>query len=242
MHPHMVTLSPLQKLVVRGLQSLLLRLPRLSETRSISSRVLAFLKVWNYMARAKVSGDYLEFGVFEGVSFELALRSAAKFFPKGEARSPRFFAFDSFAGLPAPDAGKDSDAFDAGEYSAPRALFEKNIARAARGWEVHTVPGFYDESLRPELRARLGMKRAAFVNIDCDIYPSTIAALRFVGPLVATGTVLYFDDWFYSSGDMQLGEPRACHDWLAENPDIELVDFGVVGVLGKLFIVNRRAP
>ena len=38
---------------------------------------------------------------------------------------------------------------------------------------------------------------------------------------------------------MRLGEAGACMDWLERNPDIKLVDFGEVGIMGKLFLVNR---
>ena len=66
-------------------------------------------------------------------------------------------------------------------------------------------------------------------------------ALRFTTPLLQTGTVLYFDDWYFSGGDLALGEAGACHDWLKENCGIHLVDFGDVGIMSKMFIVNRNA-
>ena len=37
---------------------------------------------------------------------------------------------------------------------------------------------------------------------------------------------------------MRLGEAGACAEWLAANPDIKLIDYGNVGVMGKMFIVN----
>jgi hypothetical protein len=37
---------------------------------------------------------------------------------------------------------------------------------------------------------------------------------------------------------MTMGEPGACGDWLKENPHIHLVDYGNVGIMAKLFIVN----
>jgi O-methyltransferase len=221
------------------LQRFILLVPWVSDICSAGDKVLAFSRAWQYLEIAKVRGDYLEFGVFRGTSFDLSLRSAAKFVRKGTENAPRFFAFDSFEGLPEPDPERDGDVFSKGEYSNTVDTFRKNTRRASRGWDVRIVPGFFDESLSDETIAEHDLVAAAFVNIDCDIYSSTLTALEFVTPLVRTGTVIFFDDWYASGGNMKLGEPGACEDWLEKNPDIELIDFGQIAIMGKLFIVNR---
>jgi hypothetical protein len=63
-------------------------------------------------------------------------------------------------------------------------------------------------------------------------------ALEFIAPLLQTGTFLYFDNWFIDNGDMSKGEARACHDWLIAHPEFTVVDYGNVGMFGKMFIVN----
>ncbi|MFQ5672440.1 MAG: TylF/MycF/NovP-related O-methyltransferase [Nitrospinales bacterium] len=222
------------------LQRALVGLPYLSEARWVSEKVLLFLRIWHYLSINKIPGDYLEFGVFEGKSFKLSMRSAARFYAKGSPAAPRFFAFDSFAGLPEPDAGKDHAPVVAkGYFSSGEETFRRNIRSAARGWEVRVVPGFYETSLHAGVIAEHRLSKAAFVNIDCDIYSSTLDVLRFVTPLLRNGTALFFDDWFYSGGNMELGEARACMEWLKENPDLTLVDFGMGAIGGKVFIVNR---
>lgn len=222
------------------LQRVLVGLPYLSETRWVSEKVLLFLRIWHYLSINKIPGDYLEFGVFEGKSFKLSMRSAARFYAKGSGTAPRFFAFDSFSGLPEPDADKDHAPVVAkGYFSSGMKTFENNIRAAAQGWDTQIVPGFYETSLTPEVVTKHNLSKAAFVNIDCDIYPSTLQALRFVTPFLQNGTVLFFDDWFYSGGNMEMGEARACMEWLKENPDLTLVDFGMGAIGGKVFIVNR---
>ena len=185
----------------------------------------------------RIPGDYLEFGVFEGLSFDLALRSASKYF-KQKQSSPRFFAFDSFLGLPLPDAKYDSDFFREGAYSTTQKKFKERISRAARKFDVVIIPGFFKETLTSELVAKHKMTAASFINIDCDLYDSTITVLRFVTPLLQSGTVLYFDDWFFSKGAQTVGEVGACNAWLREQPQISLVEYGRVGTTGKLFLVN----
>ena len=230
--------SPIKRWFLRLFENYVLSFPFLSEHRLAKDLIYEFLRVWHYLSRANIRGDYLEFGVYEGASFNLSMRSAEKFFPKGSPDSPRFFAFDSFQGLPAIHPERDSAVYGQGQYEAGLDTFKKNIKKASRGWEIVTVPGFFDSSLTPQLLQEHKLRQAAFVNIDCDLYGSTLTALRFVTPLLRTGSVLYFDDWFFSSGDMRLGEPGACSDWLRENPSIRLVEFGNVAIMGKLFIVN----
>jgi hypothetical protein len=221
-------------------QDLLLSIPKLPELSIGNSKVLAFLRAWHYLHGAGVRGDYLEFGVFEGLGFRLAMNTARKVLPRDVPDAPRFFAFDSFQGLPEADERRDARVFEAGDYRTTRSAFERHTRRAARHWQTVVVEGFFSESLRPGLYQQHGLRRAAFVTIDCDLYPSTRDALRFAAPLLQTGTVLYFDDWYTSSGDMRLGEAGACADWLAAEPQLELVDYGDVGIMGKLFIANRK--
>jgi hypothetical protein len=79
----------------------------------------------SFIAWNQVEGDYLEFGVFEGASY---------------AAKPRFFAFDSFAGLPDGEADRHAD-YGAGAYACSQSQFHANIA--AKGVDmarVVTVP------------------------------------------------------------------------------------------------------
>lgn len=220
-------------------QRAVLRIPALSELRLANDKIMEFLRVWHYLARAKVTGDYLEFGVLDGMGFELSLSAAAKFFERRAPNGPRFFAFDSFEGLPDVHGTKDSKSvFRKGQYASPLARFQRNVARAAAGFDVRIVQGFFRESLTPALASEIGRHGAAFVHIDCDLYSSTIEALNFCTPLVKTGTIIYFDDWYLSEGDLSLGEAQACSEWVAANPHIKLIDFGDVGIMGKMFLVN----
>jgi len=223
-------------------QSLLLAKPFSAELALVSEKTRSFVRAWHYLSRAGVTGDYLEFGVYEGTGFRLSLRACAKFFRPDGDDSPAFFAFDSFEGLPEANKNMDSDVWTKGEYKAARRLFENRIRGVAKGRRIGIVSGLFNESLKDgeKVIREQGIKRAAFVNVDCDLYESTVDVLKFITPLVQTGTVLYFDDWYFSGGDMQKGEARATYEWLETNREIELVDWGDVAVMGKMFLVNRH--
>ncbi len=220
-------------------QFVLACIPKLSFINWGTSKALAFLRAWNYLLWAKVSGDYLEFGVFTGTSFKLALRMASHFHKKPSPDSPRFFAFDSFQGLTKPHLGKDGLCWGEGQYKCTEEIFKRNIRWAEMGWKVEVIPGVFETSLKPELLTTLGLKKAAFINIDCDLYSPTLSALRFCVPILQPGTIIYFDDWF-SSGDMSKGEPRACKEWLKEFPQFQLIEFESIPINGKMFIVNYK--
>ena len=82
------------------------------------------------------------------------------------------------------------------------------------------------------------MSVPSFVNVDCDLYESTVPVLEFITPLLQTGTIVYFDDWFSYRGSMAHGEARAAREWLTRHPDIQLVEYRNVGITGKMFVTN----
>ena len=67
--------------------------------------------------------------------------------------------------------------------------------------QLSLVPGFYDKSLLPDLASRMGMRPAAYVDIDCDLYGSTKSALEWMlaSRLIVPGTLIGYDDWWTTS-------------------------------------------
>jgi hypothetical protein len=125
----------------------------------------------------------------------------------------RFFAFDSFEGLPSAEGG----IFRQGDFACAKDTFLAIIAQAGVDVSrVRTVEGFFDKSLTDEVKVQHELRRAAVVHNDCDLYTSTTQVLRFVEDLVDIGTVLIFDDWHTYArrgrGDDH-GEQRAFAEW-----------------------------
>lgn len=218
-----------------------------------------FWKAGMILAAEKVEGDYLEFGVFTGRSMAQAYHVLRDRYAVQarvhEGRTPedaaavarlwagmRFFAFDSFAGLPtlaATDAGTDD--FQAGMYACSEPQFLANLAAAGVPRErVVTVPGWYDDSCVPATRERLGMRAAALVHIDCDLYSSALTALRFVAPLLQDGTVIAFDDWYSYKGHPARGEMGAFAQFQAEHPAWVFTEYQKEGAWRNSFLANRR--
>ena len=209
---------------------------------------MAFM-TWN-----QVEGNYLEFGVWKGRSFaaayhaqmynrgrHLALAYDTPEYRRWKENRPRFFAFDSFEGLPGGPGERHVD-YHEGSYQCPEDRFRTNLVAAGVDLkDVVTVPGYYDKSLNAETKDRYGLRKAAVVMIDCDLYESTVPVLDFITDLVGQGTILIFDDWFRFRGSPECGEQRACREWLAKNPQIELIEYWREGPQAVSFLVNMKS-
>ena len=204
------------------------------------TRPLTYLELAAAFKHAqKIEGDYCEFGVYTGRSFVHAYKVLTR---QERTQTARFFAFDSFEGLPEPgEADSVYTAFAKGGLAATKAEFEANLARhhvdAAR---VEIIAGWFDRTLTPELAARIGPERIATVMIDCDLYVSTVPVLNFLTDLLADGAVLIFDDWHLYRAHPELGVQKAFFEWKAQHPHLHFADLGPLpGSFQKAFIVSR---
>jgi hypothetical protein len=207
-----------------------------------------------FIAANQVEGDYLEFGVWRGYSFVTAYHSVLSArddhyglglttpeYLAWKRQRPRFFAFDSFEGLPGGEGIERMVDYAPGAYAFAEEGFRTNLRdQGVDLGDVVTVKGFYDQTCTPETKARLGITKAALVMIDCDLYESTVPVLDFLTDIVQQGTIIVFDDWFRFKGSPNHGEQRACREWLARNPRLELVEFWKQGPQAVSFLVNVR--
>jgi O-methyltransferase len=192
------------------------------------------VNAFSYAYHEEVGGNYAEFGVFQGRTFVEAYR-VGKRFPDEDRR---FFAFDSFEGLPeiAPiDAG---ERWVAGQFAAGLPSFEARLARAKiPRSKTAVVQGFFDQSLGEP--AAVALDRIGIAWVDCDLYESTVPVLDYLTDRLVQGAVLAFDDWYCFRGARDKGESRACAEWLARNPHLSLVQWLPFHWAGQSFLVQR---
>jgi len=195
-----------------------------------------FESVFAAAAAAGVEGDYLEFGVYQGSSFIMANQLARKYV----MNNMRFFAFDSFQGLP----DDESETFVRGTYQFSKSKFTNMIEKAGVDMDkVVVVDGFFSESLTNDLKGKHALSKAAIINIDSDLYVSAKDVLKFLDDLVQPGTFLIFDDWntFVTSNDSgdieQLGERKAFREWPLSSRFDEFYE----SVHGKAFLMRPES-
>lgn len=194
--------------------------------------------VMEFIAYSNLEGDYLEFGVFEGAH----LTASYHFAKLNKLDSMRFFAFDSFQGLPE-ITGLDVSAppqFKEGEFSCDAESFQRITARngVARD-SLKLIPGWFNETLNEATGRQLALEKAAVVWIDCDFYESTVPVLDFIADYVQDGTVLIFDDWFCFNGNPQYGQQRAFREWLLKNPSITASEYYKYSWSGMSFLLHK---
>ncbi len=175
----------------------------------------------DYLVGAQVPGDYFEFGVYKGLTFSYAFKIMAPVFP-----DMKFVALDSFEGLPDP-TGIDliegySSNFHKGQFAFSESEFLESLRQDGLNLErIVTVKGWFHEALEDTAR-NPSLDKIAAAWIDCDLYESTVPVLKFIGPRLSTGSVLLFDDWGCFRNLPDLGQQRACREWLSANPGLSL--------------------
>ena len=185
-------------------------------------------------------GDYYEFGLFKGFSFYWAYQTAADH----DAKSLRFFGFDSFAGLPevvdGPDATEDD--FYQGQYSCSYELVRSQLDNRGIDWSrAVLVKGYYSESLTDNLREQHAMGPVVIALIDCDLYASTVDVLRFLGPLIGDRSILIFDDWNCYRRNDDKGQRRAFNEFLSGRPDTRAEPIFKYGTWGQGFLIRSES-
>jgi len=230
--------KPIEKI---GIMVFKRKLLRPYEWYKYSDEYLKFvhlLEAVNYLRVAGVGGKilpqtYFEFGCHSGRTFSAAIGASQLF----QMDNMKFYAFDSFEGLPNTSDQQDG-VFEAGTFSTSRDKFI-SIVNNNTGVilpDSNVIQGFYCDSLTQKLQDN--MPKAGVVHIDVDLYSSTVDVLRFIKPLLVPGTLLVFDDWFCFPGGKLLGERKALTEFLEINSDIKVEEWKAYSTFGKSFFVT----
>jgi len=199
------------------------------------ARIAMMNNAMSYARASNLKGDYTEFGVWKGNMFALAYHCARKV----RLGDMRFYAFDSFEGLP-PSASEyelKSNTFWEGRFAFSEDKFKKAISK--KGVDLKRVvitKGWFEKSLTPQV----GLGKVAVALIDCDLYESAKPVLEYLSDKLVNGAVLIFDDWFLFEGNPDAGVQKACNEWLNNHPEIKLVDYHKYGWHGNSFIVRCK--
>lgn len=160
-----------------------------------TEKLLFFRRVFDFLNDNEIRGDYHEFGCHRVRTLRMALTEARRH----QLGDMKFWAFDSFAGLPDPTSAPSSGIWKRGALATSEETLLDLVRRHGVYVDrVHTVPGFYADSLTPELQRRFAAGEApiALATIDCDLYESAVPVFDFIDPLLQQGSVLYVDDLF----------------------------------------------
>ena len=153
----------------------------------------ARLDAWNYLKKANKtlpvitgSGDQI-FKIAllkanpEGLVMEFGVRFATSIRQIAKMVKEPVHGFDSFEGLPEVWHHEPK-----GSYTTKGVVPEvpKNVSLHV-GWFEDTLPKFLKTNKDP----------VRFINIDCDIYSSTVTILENLAPRIILGSVIVFDEY-----------------------------------------------
>ncbi|HUL32986.1 MAG TPA: TylF/MycF/NovP-related O-methyltransferase [Candidatus Eisenbacteria bacterium] len=177
----------------------------------------------------QIEGEIAEFGIFQGWWINFLHHTTEQL---GLQR--RVYGFDSFEGLSEPHPENDLAFWKKGQYACSLEQVSRNVQAAARP-RIRLIKGFFERSLRGA-EAQV-VEKFSYVRIDCDIYEPALDCLRYLGPRLADGAILVFDDWPHLRG---YGEQRAFEEWLPSVPRLEF-EFLFYGVIGHFYLrVHRK--
>ena len=201
-------------------------------------RHVAIEEIAGYLVAAEIPGHYLEFGTAEGLTFSYAAREMSVPFS-----DMHFYAFDSFQGMPEIKGLDAQDgytsAFAKGQFMCSEADFLKRLKRDGCPMKrIHTVKGWFHETLAPDNAKHIGIDKVAAAWIDCDLYESTVPVLDYLTDKLSVGAVIIFDDWRAYRNLPHLGQQRACQEWLQANPQIQLRELFSFAWHGLAFSVS----
>jgi hypothetical protein len=149
--------------------------------------------LWDYAAgKAPASGIVAEFGVWKGQSINHIAKRVSP---------ATVYGFDSFEGLREDWAGwtEAKGTFSLGGR-LPRVA--PNV-KLVKGWFDQTIPAFLQGT----------ESEFSLVHMDSDTYESTKTVLDLIGPRIAVGTVVIFDEYFGYRG-WRIGEYRAWQEYV----------------------------
>lgn len=188
-------------------------------------------------SRGGNTGDFLEFGSFQGYTMQCAYHAFNRI---NKNNTRRFISFDSFAGIVG--TGENEGFYD-GAYATSETSFRfSNALAGVPDDRVTTIVGPFQSTLDSDVqktRETLGPIDAAVVHIDCDVEEPAKLALDFVTPYLKQGSLLLFDEYDMHQADNTKGERSALRRWLSENPAFDVEHYRSYHSTARSFIVHK---
>ncbi|MFQ5514337.1 MAG: TylF/MycF/NovP-related O-methyltransferase [Myxococcota bacterium] len=212
-----------------------------NQTGRQTEKLRFFQAAFDFLTDNAIAGDYHEYGCHRARTFRMALTEARRHSLSGM----RFFAFDSFEGLPKVTSNPAHEVWTSGALRTPEAEFLRLIREHGIYTDhVVTVRGYYTDTLSEERQKHFveDENPVALACIDCDLYESAVPVFRFLEPLLQEGSVLYVDDLFAGyRGSPVRGVARAFSEFRAQSR-FRFVRHLDVGWWGRSYIAYLDDP
>ena len=186
---------------------------------------------------------YYEFGTGWGKTLTAFISAAKNFSLKNNFRleNINICLFDSFQGLPSIKCEEDNHlSWKEGEFAYSKKYIENIINELNFPLDnVKFIEGFYENTLNKKTLNIIESTPPSIVTVDTDYYSSTNEVLKFLPPILKSGTVFYFDDLFSFFLNDNYGQVKSIKEFNKK-------DFGKLYPLtennfnGKCFIYSAK--
>ncbi len=177
------------------------------------------------------NGDFYQIGVYNGSSIKLLL----KLFNDLNIKFDNIYGFDSFTGLPKENICKLNPKswyekrFNLTTFGSIHDIKNKIINFINYPFKINLIDGYFKDTMNKDIIKKYNMKPALYIDMDCDIYSSTVETLNFFydNKLLQKGTIIGYDDW--SMGNINKyeykgGQSRAHKEFCIKN-NIKMIRF-----------------
>lgn len=130
------------------------------------------------MNTAKIKGDIAEVGTYQGGSSKIICEAKDK---------KALHLFDTFEGLPELSKFDDTRLVQKGDYSA-------SLVETKRYLKKYNKIHFY-KGLFPSTSGPVRNRKFSFVNLDADLFMSTLSSLKFFYPRMTKGGIIISHDY-----------------------------------------------
>ena len=197
---------------------------------NLNSRRGALHRSWGHVFSNHLDGDYVEFGVYKGdslidsietylgfrkwlssqlISIEPWRVNVAEQSPLNKKMT--FHGLDTFSGMP--ENSEDNFIYGKGTFVGDKKSVETKVRiHLSDSVEIELYEGLFLET-KVALQNKLLGKKAAIINIDCDIKESTSDSLQIIENYLQVGSIVLFDDYNAFCANNQLGQRRALSDF-----------------------------
>ena len=203
------------------------------------AKYLAIKKAFYITAHDKTTGNYLEFGVFTGSSFNFAIKANKKIEKIFGNLDCEFIGFDSFKGFGNIKDEDQNPSFQNKTFYVDENKVLKNIKKMAKGKKYRLIKGYYQETIQNKTTLDLNIDKCRVVMIDCDLKESTQLALEFIKPSIQEGTIILFDDFLYYKGSVSKGECGAFNEFQKNILKLSLGEVSDYGYSGRAYIAYQ---
>lgn len=187
------------------------------------------ITAFGYVKGNQIEGDFCEFGTLFG---DISIDSY--YLNRKQNSKRKLYFFDSFEGLPATPEPYSQSLLKPGSFAFSLINYKNRLKKFGVNLDsLEIVSGFFDKTLQQ----RQNPSKIAIAWVDCDLYTSTSAVLKFLTGKLSQGSLLILDDYFLFDNP-NMGTRLAVKEWLESNPNYQLTHYRDFHWAGRAFIFN----